>query len=436
MSTTFIGGRSARETISEPVVQKPAPKKTFSGVDAFELAKHEFEQTDWLVEYVFSADQPTIFGAASKATKTTQLVDLSVALATGTQWLGNFEIPRVRKVLFITGESSKRAIAKRIIRSLKVRGLGWGDVQGMLRVEAVEFPTLPSAEDQVAIQSDVADHNIEVVIVDPLYRGLGGLDTNRMAEMGSAIVEFSKCCQPASLILSHHSTKSSARELGPPTLESLSGAGVAESCGNWWLIGRNEPYQFDRKHDLAVTYGGREEQSGFKRIQFDEAAWTFEISSGQDIKEDQQRERDEKRQAVKEKQLNEVKAAVKHCLANQPQAVSKDWIERRVGRVRTTVRQAVGELLTDGTLSEAEYRDGKNRVQIGIILTPKNDARGCSRMLADNQNGEHVEMMEMLAANPPLGGGGGGEHQLSSENVQKMDARQDENTASISRGQS
>lgn len=87
----------------------------------------------------------------------------------------------------------------------------------------------------MAIKADIEQHKIEVVIIDPLYRGLSGLDTNKLVEMGGAIVEFAKVCQPASLILSHHTTKAAAREGGAPTLESLSGAGLAESCGKWCL---------------------------------------------------------------------------------------------------------------------------------------------------------------------------------------------------------
>lgn len=409
------------------------PMRSFAGVDALELAESEHEDTEWLVKYVLSADQPTIFGAASKATKTTQLVDLSVALATCTPWLDNFEIPKVRKVLFITGESSKRAISRRIKRSLVVRGLDWADVQGKLRVEAVDFPTLPNAEHQVAIQNDVAQHGIEVVIIDPLYRGLGGLDTNRMAEMGSAIVEFAKCCQPASLIISHHIIKSAAREQGPPTLESLSGAGIAESCGNWWLIGRNEPYQFDKKHDLAVTYGGREEQAGFIRIKFDEAEWDFDITSGQDIRDQRQRERDEKKQEANADKLRQTKAGVQHALANEKTAKPMSWIEARSGHPKTVTRVAVAEMLNDGTMVEQDYKDKMNRTQTGKLLASNADVRRSSPILAKVENGEHVDGVDVVAANPPLGDGDGGDHQQQQDNNKESGNNQSENRRVSSR---
>ncbi len=130
---------------------------TFHGVDAADLSKYENEPVDWFVDNVFSSDQPTIFGAASKVGKTTQLSDLAVALAMRgppdhpSKWLGHFNVPKRRKVLFITGEANNRAASKRIGKALRIRGLDWTDVSGWLRVEAVDFPTLPNIEHRIGI---------------------------------------------------------------------------------------------------------------------------------------------------------------------------------------------------------------------------------------------------------------------------------------------
>jgi len=342
---------------------------TFAGIDAAELEQYVDADVDWLVDYVFSADQPTVFGAASKATKTTQLVDLSVALATGSKWLDFFNVSKQRKVLFITGESNYRAISKRIARALKKRDQKWRDVSGWLRVEAVEFPTLPNATDKIGIASDIEEHGIDVVIIDPLYRGLGTLDTHRMAEMGDAIVSFTKACQPASVIIAHHIIKSAAREPGPPTLESLSGAGLAESCGNWWLIGRNKPYDFDRIHDLSVTYGGRDEQAGFRRIVFNEQLWTFDITSGEEIKIQKVKEQQERTQQGRIARRLSARDEVLKLLEKQKTPVSKKWIEEISKASQNDIRSAVTALLADGTLVCAPYHDSVGRTQpSGVIL--------------------------------------------------------------------
>lgn len=362
--------------------QQTTKVTTFAGIDAGDLAQYVDAETDWLVDDIFAADQPTVFGAASKATKTTQLTDLSVALATKTPWLNSFAVSKSRSVLFITGESNARGASKRVQRALTSRGMDWPDIAGKLRVEAIEFPNFPSPSDRQAIANDIQKFGFEVVIVDPLYRGLQGLDTFRMAEMGEAIIQFVKACHPASVIISHHVTKNAAREMGPPALEDLSGAGLAESAGNWWLLGRNEQYKFDKRHDLSVVFGGRDEQAGIRRIIFDETKWTFEVSDGQDMKEQRQKESANKKQLAKEATIREARAGILHCLANIKEAKPKGWIEDRSGHPQAATRAAIADMLNDETLIEQIYIDPRGRQQLGIVLAslaekrlPTGDAR-------------------------------------------------------------
>jgi hypothetical protein len=142
---------------------------TFAGIDVADLAVYADQDVDWLVEGVFGCDQPTFFAARSKGLKTTQLVDLSVALASQTAWLGSFKIPKQRRVLFITGESNYRAIGRRIRKACEVRGLTLADLAGWLRVEAIDFPSLPDLADCLTVAGTVAYHSIGVIIVDPLF---------------------------------------------------------------------------------------------------------------------------------------------------------------------------------------------------------------------------------------------------------------------------
>jgi hypothetical protein len=355
-------------TNESPKKEERKPSPSFAGVDASELAKHVDEEVDWTVANVFSADQTTLFGARSKATKTTQLADLGVAFGTGTDWLGAFAVPRTRRTLFITGEANNRAISRRLERACRVRGKTLSDLRGMLRVEAMDFPQLPSAADRAAVARTVEKFGIEVVIVDPLYRGLAGLDSARVTEIGGAIVEFAQACRPASLILSHHCIKSAAREYGKtPELEDMTGAGVAECCGNWWLIGRNAPYEFDGMHDLCVTFGGRDEQAGSRRILFNEREWTFETEPLHQYREsaadvaaaEKQRAKDN----AEQRQLDVAEAKIRAALANEKTPRSKTVIRDSCGATRKWFEQAFASLLRDGVIVTRPYRDSLSRVQ-------------------------------------------------------------------------
>ncbi|APZ90532.1 AAA family ATPase [Fuerstiella marisgermanici] len=352
-----------------------SPKKTFEGKDISDLEPHAESEVDWLVDGIFSSDQPTLFGAKSKCLKTTLLVDLTIALATGGKWLGAFQVGKPRRVLFFTGEANYRAVARRLKKACKSHGTSFSALRGMLRVDAMEFPKLPNVTHCVAVADAVKKYDIDVVIVDPLYRGMTAqMDTNRMADIGDAIVNFANWCRPASLVMSHHTTKASARELGsPPDLEDMTGAGIAESFGNWWLMGRNEKYQWDWNHDLCVQFGGRDEQAGGRRILFNEKDWTAEVSNLHEFLTEQQEAAQKAREDAKREKhhraIETARSRVQNVLRDQTTPLSKNQIEERRGEVpQKEIRQAIYDMETDQSLTIHDYRDSRNRLQSGGYL--------------------------------------------------------------------
>jgi|GEM_PF-1818503 len=350
-----------------------AVPRSFAGIGATELSAYASQEADWLVDGVFTIDEPLLVGARSKGCKTLQLTDLAVAVSSQTKWMGIFEVQKRRKVLFITGEANYRRIAKHIEKACKLRGLTFGDLEGYLRVEAIEFSCLPSATDQASIASDIQKHGFEVIIVDPLYRGLAGVDSARLSEMGSAIKGFQAACAPAMMILSHHVVKSAAREYGePPTLEDMTGAGIAESCGQWWLVGRNEKYQWDWKHDLCVQFGGREGQGGGRRILFDENDWTFQVDGWHEYAEqsdsEKQQRRDDVRRDAQDRKRASARALILKAVKNSKVPQSKSTIESLSGAVQADFRVMLAEMIREQTLVQRPYRDSMNRLQTSGFL--------------------------------------------------------------------
>jgi hypothetical protein len=375
---------------------KPQAKPTFEGKDISDLEEDASSKVDWLVDGMFSSDQPTLFGAKSKCLKTTLLVDLTVALGSGSDWLGVFKISRPRRVLFITGESNYRAISRRLLKSAKSRGLKLSDLTNMVRIEAMNFPKLPNLEHCVAVEATVQKYNIEVVIVDPLYRGMTAkMDTNKVTEIGDAIVSFASWCHPASLICAHHTTKASARELGaPPDLEDMTGAGIAESFGNWWLMGRNQKYAWDWKHDLCVQYGGRDEQAGGRRILFNESTWTAEVSGLQEFVGEQQEAAQRVREDAKREKyyrtIESARARVQAILRDQETPVSKRRIEEQRGEItQKDIRQAIWDMESDLTLTLHNYKDRQNRfVSGGYMLAENGEKYDSECQAAENSEAE------------------------------------------------
>ena len=270
--------------------------RSFQGKAVAEIWEQASRPINWLVQDILSADQPTIFGAKQKSLKTTLLADLAVSLASGYQWLGRYAIPECRRVLLITGESCETAAIRKVRRAAECRNLRSDDLGESLRIEAKDFPSLPSSSDCAAIRRTIERHGTGVVILDPLYMGLQGVNTSNLTEVGPAMRQFMDACRPAAVVIAHHVRKTASFD-DAPNLEDLSQAGIAEFAGNYWLMGRTAEYLGDGRHELAVRYGGRDEQFGLLRLDFDERNWTADVSSLLDVREDKKQRRENERVA-------------------------------------------------------------------------------------------------------------------------------------------
>ena len=176
--------------------------------------------------------------------------------------------------------------------------------------------------------------------------------------MGDALIEFARCLRPAALVIAHHATKGTAREFGRvPELEDLAGAGIAEAAGAWWLLGRNQPYDFDGVHDLSVRFGGRDEQGGAYRIRFDERAWRFDFqpideyraqSRSADINE---REEQKAREAALRVQRDTAAVLNGACHINGQRATRNKFCELS-GLSGSRFNAAWASLLRDGSVRE------------------------------------------------------------------------------------
>lgn len=338
----------------------------FAGKTMSEIWHLADDPVDWLVKDVLSADQPTIFGAKSKSLKTTVLTDLTIAVATGGPWLGEFEVPKRRRVLFITGETNDRATSRRVRKATQAPGrllLGPHDLGDWLRIESMAFPKLPREEDCDQVSRIVQDYGIDVVILDPLYRGLtGDVDSRNVFDMGGALGGFMAACRPASVIISHHLKKySSAGTV--PDLEDLSGSGLAEFAGNFWLMKRVGEYQNNQQHQLAVSYGGRDEQSGAFALSFDERAWRFETSplvSPASLKEVQA-----------EQKTNNFEMRILEALEGHPEGVSRRKLATGCGTKpdRKYFCEAMKQLETNGNICQVDGFTSGNKACEGWTLS-------------------------------------------------------------------
>lgn len=344
--------------------QSRVERLRFAGLPLASIWAEGSEEIDWLVEGVFSSDQPTVFGARKKTMKTTFLMDLAVSLAVESDWLGMFRVPQRRRVLFITGETNNRAAARRFRKACGCRGIGPVEIADWLRIEAVEFPKLPRLEDCIEVQNAIREFGIEVVILDPLYRGLtGDVNSANLFEMGDALGQFMDYCRPASLIVSHHVRKGATRRgSNVLDLDDLSGAGLAEFAGNYFLMDRLVPYEFDGQHDLSVAYGGRDEQAESFGLTFNEETWDVEKRSLASYYE-------EKASVKADARIADMQTRIRDFLKTLPEASeAKIASACRTAAGRPVFQDALAELIKRGEAEQiSNFRSG-NRKCKGVRL--------------------------------------------------------------------
>lgn len=223
-----------------------------------ELGEHVAAQ-EWLVEDVALAGQPLFIAGPKKALKTGLALDLAVAIASGTKFLGHFPAPKPRKVLFFSGESGKDDVHSRITAIAKARGLTLPDTLRRLRF-CFDRPRLSDAEYLATLSALLRQHSYQVLIIDPLYLSLLSgskkeVNAGNLYQMGALFGAISQACQSAGVtpILCHHFKKSAGESLD---LDDMTFSGAAEFARQSILVRRAVPFTTPENNVLTMRLHG------------------------------------------------------------------------------------------------------------------------------------------------------------------------------------
>ncbi|QJW94610.1 AAA family ATPase [Frigoriglobus tundricola] len=265
---------------NEPKIT-PAEKKPRLSLTSMADLCDEGTAPDWLVEGVMVARQPLVIGGPAKALKTSLALDLAVSLATGTKFLGTFEVPEACDVAVFSGESGRTTInetLQRICRSKKK------DPKGCAVHCGFTLPRLSDPADRKELTQQLRAEGIGVVVIDPLYLCLGSgaaVSASNLYEVGAVLAATAHACLRANAtpVLVHHTNKSAGAATGTVALVDLAFAGIAEFARQWLLVGRAAEYQpGSGVHDLVLSVGGSAGHS---------SRWSVRVDEGRDAEKRQ-----------------------------------------------------------------------------------------------------------------------------------------------------
>jgi hypothetical protein len=155
-----------------------------AAIDALDLLAKEYPQTPGWVAGIIERESLIVLGGPPKVFKTALVTGAGLRIATGTPWLGFATAPG--RVLMLQAEIAERHFQTRL--RLMTQALGPLLKRDAFLVVSDRRAPLDTAPGQARIRQLLAQHQPDVLIVDPLARFLTG-DENRTQDM-NIVVRF------------------------------------------------------------------------------------------------------------------------------------------------------------------------------------------------------------------------------------------------------
>jgi RecA-family ATPase len=184
------------------------------------MAKHEPEPPQ-LIRGILHQESKMAVGGTSKGRKSWSLIDMMLSVSSGTPWWG-FPTSQGR-VLYLNFELPRFAIQHRIRVIGEAKGISdfsnfdlWN-----LRGYATDFSILLPK-----IIQRIRERHYALIILDPIYKGLGGRDENSNADIASLLNEIERMTKQtgAAAVFGAHFSK--GNQAGKEAIDRMSGAGT------------------------------------------------------------------------------------------------------------------------------------------------------------------------------------------------------------------
>jgi hypothetical protein len=174
---------------------------------------------------VLALGEVGILGSGSKLGKTWSVIDAALAVATGRSWMSHFHC-KAGRVLYVNMELGGRAFIRRTEMLMVKRGLTAAEVMPNIRVWQLRNTRAAAVEELGEILSRHGER-FDLVILDPLYRLLGGREENSNGDMGELMQAIrSRFCNgdKTAVLLVHHFPKGDLTKRA--ALDRFAGAGA------------------------------------------------------------------------------------------------------------------------------------------------------------------------------------------------------------------
>ena len=215
-SNIGLNSYDAWETwIDDEMDEYPEPEDMFAG-DKLPLP-------DELISGILRQGGKMSLTGPSKAGKSFLLMELAIAIATGSEWLGHSCTPK--KVLYINFEIDKASMQDRYWHICEAMDIDKNELSGILDTWNMKGHSAPIQTLKKSLVRRCLKGEYGVVILDPIYKTLMG-DENSATDMSKFTAIFDAICNETgvSIIYAHHHSKGS--QGSKSAADRSSGSGV------------------------------------------------------------------------------------------------------------------------------------------------------------------------------------------------------------------
>lgn len=204
-------------------------RPTIEWVSYSDLQASNIPTPSWIIEEFWGVGEQGIIAGEPKTYKSVISTDLAISIATGKPFLGQYPVAKQGPVLMIQQENSPFIMKDRTMKIAMAKGLFHGDAHATGSHLDVQFPDdvplymlnnsgFDLTDKDCLKMLDEKTKEVEplLVILDPMYLMLGGVDENSMKELRPILNWLLEYHQRhgCALILVHHWNKSGASKRG------------------------------------------------------------------------------------------------------------------------------------------------------------------------------------------------------------------------------
>lgn len=362
------------ERIRRVIDQSPMVTTTFPTYTSRELVDSDFTH-EYLIPGLLVKGQPCILAGPKKCLKSNIASDLTISLASGSEFLNEFSVNGPRRTAFISGESGEATTKETAIRQARTKPIfDLADCENAFW--CFTLPKLGQPNSVKSLVDYVLKHQIEVLIIDPAYLAMPlGESASNLFVVGDMLSDLSKVISETGVtpILLHHTGKGKGEgKFSPTELESIAWAGFQEWTRQWILLNRRAAYNPERggSHQLWMAVGGSAGHSALWGVDIEERTpenpggriWDVSVRRASDIRKQDAAKCEQVKGQKGQLQGDSGREKLLEVYRRFPQGETMNQLKKNAGWSGTTFGPINAELLENGLIEVCEITKNNKRM--------------------------------------------------------------------------